>query len=246
MAATCVTTPRRCRATTSWTTVSSTVSWPRKDARSNLTPTERRLGSISGWSCSRYSVSSWRWSGTCGSATATCSTWRQHWLSLGLRPSMCWAWCRCYGPSGSTNILTEMPWLYFLLCAFSKWVCSCVSSHNWHIDNPIVGTPEMTFGVQNCGKLRNVIMHKVISANQKSFLCIVDYSHTCYVERNELSRICRSIRHHFKCSDDTLIEALIFHAGSWKCFYDYTVFFQHGITQGNLFTTFYNWQITIL
>ena len=78
---------------------------------------------------------------------------------------------------------------------------------NWRINNQFVGFVWNDVWTTKGGKLRNVIMHNVIWANQKTEFefwvslatCICKI--WCYV----LSHICRSISRHFKHSVDMLM-----------------------------------------
>jgi len=63
----------------------------------------------------------------------------------------------------------------------------------------------MMFGQINGGKLRNVIMHNMIRANQKSILlCIVGCPHMQCLS-NVLSYNCKTMENHYKHFVDKLI-----------------------------------------
>ena len=82
-----------------------------------------------------------------------------------------------------------------------------ISKHqngNWHIDNQFFGPLEVTFGQTKGGKLYN-ITQRYLGQSKGLIFCISLHARTCNVWRYMLSRICRIIRRHFKCSLDTLI-----------------------------------------
>ena len=79
--------------------------------------------------------------------------------------------------------------------------------HNWRIDNPFVGPSEMALCFRKSGTLHYVIryMYNIILAKQMTESCVALIMGTCKVWCNVLSRICRRIERHFKCSVDMLI-----------------------------------------
>jgi len=78
---------------------------------------------------------------------------------------------------------------------------------DWCIDNPFVWPSKMTL----CLTKSQIITYNVICAIRRRNLLRIVGSCTCNVWCNLLSRICRSIRHHFKCSIDMLIKHIFLH-----------------------------------
>ena len=101
------------------------------------------------------------------------------------------------------RIFSPLPW--------GRHVVTMVTG-NLCIDNPfVVGPSEMTFGRQKAGNYNhNIITHNVIWVNQKTECFVYHWLWAAgKVWRYVLSRICQSIRrhfkHHFKRSVNTLM-----------------------------------------
>jgi len=76
----------------------------------------------------------------------------------------------------------------------------------WGIDNLFVRS-KMTFGLTK---------QRQLGQSEDWILCILPTTRTCNIWCNMLSRICRSIRHHFKHSVDSIIRwQLVAHPAVW-------------------------------
>ena len=122
----------------------------------------------------------------------------------------------CYAPSASRGVrcwrrssmssrqgrgVSTLPLSSRLLrrSALHWWSLFC----NRHIDNQFVGSSEIMFpwtiGLSHIAQCH-------LGQSEDWIICVSLALYTCNVWRNMLSRICRSIEHHFKCSVNTILK----------------------------------------